>query len=302
MQRLSYSPLFADDGAGAGRKAAPAEEETSTPVQRLQRATLDGMDGAPDASGAAPRDGASASTLPYRQATSLLDCIRIMGADNADECRHEILGTPRQVPPLCVPATDPTWSDFTGAPPSRTNFAAETDFHFDTAATDWGFSIIRAFFDSTSWRKPDAPQRQQVVSACQAFFAGQSGSFSLTPPAHQTCNASISANTSLQATTGTECETVLGAEIDRVVALESTRLLTHEQYHFRLACAMASKGTDALRGGSSRDPAAILRIVQTKANTLTSQYDTQTNHGCNAAQQSAWQTRIDAGLPGTTVP
>lgn len=32
--------------------------------------------------------------LPYREATELVDCIRIMGPESADLCRHEVLGTP----------------------------------------------------------------------------------------------------------------------------------------------------------------------------------------------------------------
>jgi len=37
-------------------------------------------------------------TLPYREATQLLECIRIMGEQNSAYCRHEVLGEP--MPPM----------------------------------------------------------------------------------------------------------------------------------------------------------------------------------------------------------
>ena len=46
----------------------------------------------------APRSGPG-GTLPYRQATELLECIRIMGEENAASCRHQVLGEPLP-PPL----------------------------------------------------------------------------------------------------------------------------------------------------------------------------------------------------------
>ena len=269
----------------------------------LQRAPRDPLQGDSDAgqSDVAMGPGAAAGRpLPYRQATNLLDCIRIMGEANADECRHQILGTPRPVPPICVPAGDPGWSDFTGTAPASSSFAAETDFHFEVMPTDWGFSIIRAIFDgASSWRKPPSgPTRAAVIADCLKFMPG--GTYNLT--AVPTCAAAIQPNPALQATTAAECTTVIGAEFDRVAAAESARLLKHEQYHFRLACAMASKGTAALRQASPQPADQIRNIVATKANNLTTLYDNQTTHGCNQASQDAWQQRIDGGLPGTTVP
>lgn len=42
--------------------------------------------------------GNMGGTLPYREATNLLDCIRIMGPGSEDYCNNEVLGTP--MPPL----------------------------------------------------------------------------------------------------------------------------------------------------------------------------------------------------------
>lgn len=45
------------------------------------------------------------STLPYRQATELADCIRILGPDARDECRQLVLGEkPRPRPPCDIAA------------------------------------------------------------------------------------------------------------------------------------------------------------------------------------------------------
>jgi|GEM_PF-5542529 len=57
-------------------------------ARRVQRLPLD--DAGPSATPSRP--GRGGSTLPYREATELLECIRIMGQDNADYCRQEVLG------------------------------------------------------------------------------------------------------------------------------------------------------------------------------------------------------------------
>jgi len=44
------------------------------------------------ASGPAPRRNQWGTTLPYREATELVECVRIMGEENAAYCRREVLG------------------------------------------------------------------------------------------------------------------------------------------------------------------------------------------------------------------
>jgi len=334
LQRLSYSPLFDDsateDAATATSAAGPAaaapaaaaaeapaaatqqakpDETAAGTVQTLQRAPMGGMDdgmgtGQPATAGAGSTpSGSHGGTLDRRQSMSLLDCIRVMGEDHADECRHQVLGTPRPTPPLCVPATDPTAADFTGTPPAKNRFAGKTDWHFAVAPTDWGFSIIRVFFDgATSWLKPavTSSNRPRIIAGCQsAVAAGKSFHFT---PSQQTCASSQQPDPSIQATTAAECETKIGAEFDRVAAIELARVLTHEQYHFRIACVMAGKGSEALKVSSPRPGDEIQHIVETKTRGLSTKYDTDTNHGCIAAKQAAWQTDIDAGLPTAKVP
>jgi hypothetical protein len=70
-------------------------------------------------------------------------------------------------------------------------------------------------------------------------------------------------------------------------------LLRHEQYHLDLAILMAQKATAAGHGGQ-----AAMNTLVSRCNNQTALYDTQTAHGTIAAQQSAWEGRIDAG----TVP
>jgi hypothetical protein len=81
--------------ASPGRPAAFAAAFGKVPVQAapgalLQRAPLIPSDREP-----LPRGG----TLPYRQATELADCIRIMGEANAAFCRQEVLGEPQPPAP-----------------------------------------------------------------------------------------------------------------------------------------------------------------------------------------------------------
>jgi hypothetical protein len=319
LQRLSYSPLFDESGAEAAADEsgmeAPNTEKTesgSGPVQILQRVPADFGGGTPNGKGVGPSGlpgPPSGSTLPYREATELLDCIRILGEANADYCHHVVLGVPLPAvpPPQCVPDRELTWADFTGTPPARSRFAADTAYHYEIVQRS-GFTIIQAILDSAkSWVRPaaaDATNRSatdcgRLVRQCTRSLKNNPGSWSLSPPAG--CAASISPDTSLAATTTAECDTVIGAECDSTAVQESERLLRHEQYHFKLACAIAGKGTAAVQAGSGTSQ-QILRSVRTKDSTLHSRYDAQTDHGCNQADQNGWEADIDGGLNAVTIP
>ena len=334
LQRLASSPLFDDSATEGGATetsasgpaaAAPTAGAAGTPAaatqpakpdetaagtaQTLQRAPMGGMDDgmgsgqpASSAAGSAP-GGAPGGTPDRRTTTQLLDCIHALGEDHADECRHQVLGSPRPTPPLCDPATGPAAAAFTGTPPAKTRFAGKTDWHFAGAPPDWGFSIIRVFFDgATSWMKPavTSTNRPQIIAGCQTAVAG--GKSFRFNPSPQRCASSLQPDPSIRATTAAECETKIGAEFDRVAAIELARVLTHEQYHFRIACVMAGKGSAALKVSSPSPAEDIRHTVETKARALSNQYDTETDHGCIAAKQAAWQADVDAGLPTTKVP
>ncbi|MDR4484434.1 MAG: hypothetical protein R3B95_14700 [Nitrospirales bacterium] len=101
----------------------------------MQRASLDDLDASPR-----PRGG----TLPYREATALLDCIRIMGEQNAAYCRQEVLG---EAPPQPIQPTHHLVSGITTPQPinvqlnpnGTTNFqvnGANVVFNPDAQSTD----------------------------------------------------------------------------------------------------------------------------------------------------------------------
>jgi len=254
--------------------------------------------------------------LPYREATNFASCMEIMG--DSEYCNEEVLGIPRPPPPpppspvTCVPAQPLTWADFTGAPSAGSTFHALTSFSFASQTSggrDW---VVATFNGSSSWVRPQSadPTNRTLngcatpVSRCETFFdglaPGATGWQSL--GAGTGCAASPQPDTSLRATNRGECESVLGTECDRVAALESARLLHHEQLHFDLACAMAAKGNAALAATPAPNTQTILTAVRTKSGTQTTAYDNQSNHGCNAASQAAWDTRVAQGLPAVTVP
>jgi hypothetical protein len=253
--------------------------------------------------------------LPYREATEMYECQAMLGPGSEDYCREQVLGemtasTPQPAPPppvTCDPNRALTWGDFAGPVPVST-FSARTAFHFDFA-TDNGRQIIRAFLDATSWVKPqfgDPTNRavngcQPHVDSCVTALTGQTGAWRSLGAAAG-CAASPSPNTALRATNTGECETVLGTECDRVALLESARLLRHEQLHFSLACEMAKKGTTHLFSNPSANAQTILTAVRTRTNTLTTQYDNQSAHGCNAGPQATWETNVANGLPNVTIP
>jgi hypothetical protein len=202
-----------------------------------------------------------------------------------------------------------TWPDFTAAlPKGGSPFSAETHFHFELGSAG-GQQIVKAIFEpAASWVKPqfaNAGTRAQNgcadhVDKCVRHFeaeeqAGREGAtFGPLKPLPG-CAASVVPDRSKIATSKDECETVYGAECDRVAGLESARLLAHEQAHYDLACALARKGTEEIMGGQAAD--AMLASVRRNSATQTSLYDTQAAHGCNGTAQARWEGDIRAGLP-----
>lgn len=207
-------------------------------------------------------------------------------------------------PTTCQPDRALTWKDFPGKPSGTS--AATTRWHF-TLVTSKGGPSVRAVLDRTSGvseraRHPDDRTKNGCkanVQACEAFFAKGTGTFHLT--SGKTCDASIDADPSVVATSASECATVLGNECDRVAMLDSERLLQHEQYHWNIACLLASKGTQALQSGAIKTGAEALTAVDDKSSTVTRQYDNETAHGCNAASQEAWEQDVSKGLPKVTI-
>jgi len=295
-------------------------QHTNLPVQRLQRETMDDSFSSRRRSADSPlhREG----TLPYREATELLACIRIMGESNAAYCRQQVLGEEPSLLGLsssaaapaqpafaqCVPNRALTWADFTGAPSGSTS--AFTAYDYPTATTPNGTRIQAVFNSGRSFVRPrfGNPTDPALngcaanITQCESFFppGTTGGSFALDSTPSATCPAAVRADPSVVAASLGDCSGIIAAECQRVAQAESDRLLRHEQLHFDLACVLAGKANAALAAS------AALTTVQSALNTkdaqLTSQYDTQTNRGCIAAQQATWETNVRAGLTNVTIP
>jgi hypothetical protein len=142
------------------------------------------------------------------------------------------------------------------------------------------------------------------VTACETAFdtlaaRGQTGWWALNTAPDATCPAAAPPRGD-HATKKAECATVVPKDFTDWAVAESMRLLKHEQTHLALTCAMAKKGNDALDTGSTF--VAVDATIHTKLATAQSQYDAQSQHGCNAAQQSTWETNIAAGLTAIKLP
>ncbi|WP_416138191.1 DUF4157 domain-containing protein [Halomonas sp. HK25] len=241
----------------------------------------------------------------------------------AHECVHATPADPTE----CDPARALSWADFSASPPRRHRFDALTHSSLrpraintallrcmpDSAVAAGASSrAVQAFFNpARSWVKPafsnptnpasNSCRRQ--VARCQAHFTrltrrGQTGNFALSTTANRGCPASAIPRGD-QATSHAECATVVAADCrDRAVA-ESARLLAHERGHFNLSCAMATKANGMLAATPDFD--ALLRAARTTLARQQSLYDGQTNHGCNASRQAAWEAAIAAGLPAVTI-
>lgn len=241
----------------------------------------------------------------------------------AHECVHATPADPAE----CLPARALTWADFRARAPRRSRFGAMTHSSLrarpfntallrcmpgSTAAAGAPSRAVQAFFNpARSWvkpasRNPTAPATNGCrprVRQCQAHFTrltrrGQTGSFAMSTAADPDCPAGATARGD-QATNRAECATVVAADCrDRAVA-ESARLLAHEQGHFKLSCAMATKANGML--ATTPDFNALLAAARTTLARQQRLYDGQTNHGCNASSQAAWNADIAAGLPAVTI-
>jgi hypothetical protein len=265
-------------------------------------------------------DGSSSigrgTTLPYREATELAACVRIMGEENVLFCRQQVLGEDQPVaappsPPFiaCEPNRVLTWADFTGAP--STSSSAFTAYDFPTATLASGGTRLRAVFNaSRSFVRPPfgTPTDSALngcdanVTHCESFFPpGSTGSsFALNSTPSASCPAAVRASSSVVASSKADCTGIIATECQRVAQAESDRLLRHEQLHFDLACVLVNKANGALAVGAALP--AVQSALTAKDSALTTQYDGDTQSSCLAVPQATWATNIGAGLPAVTIP
>ena len=87
------------------------------------------------------------------------------------------------------------------------------------------------------------------------------------------------------------------AACDADAQSESARLLRHEQLHFDIGCTLVRRAN-----GSTKARDVIRTWLTANFQPQKTLYDTQTQHGCIAAQQTAWETRVAGGLTAVTGP
>jgi len=90
-----YAPGTSEGRRLLGHELTHTLQQSGRAHPSIHRSPEDGgLHGSPDRSELVPPDPRSQGTLPYRQATDLLECIRIMGEEDASFCRQEVLGEP----------------------------------------------------------------------------------------------------------------------------------------------------------------------------------------------------------------
>ena len=201
----------------------------------------------------------------------------------------------------CDPARALTWADFTGTPPAGT-----TDGAFTSLAWSDNGTRFRSVMDpAASWVVPTvsgagaratngcAPE----VRDCRAAFDGLAPGSTVTVPRGAPTGCPASAFTNANATTRGECETAIGAACDADARSESARLLRHEQLHYDIGCTLVRRAN-----GSTKARDVIRTWLTANFQPQQTLYDTQTQHGCIAAQQTAWETRVAGGLTAVTGP
>ena len=114
------------------------------------------------------------------------------------------------------------------------------------------------------------------------------------------CPAAPQFDSTKKATNDAECDSVIGTECDRVKVEDSARVLKHEQLHFDIACVLTKKANAALAAGGNID--TIEKALKAKINAANKKYDDESKHGCDASQQSSWESDVNGGLTKVTVP
>ncbi len=204
---------------------------------------------------------------------------------------------------VCDPDRALTWADFTGTP-AQGDHAARTSYTFPRDSTSNPVRFRALLDGGNSWVKPKWKNPttradtgvQDAIDMCKKDLKADPDSpWVLDDTPDPDCPASPVPNSAVEATTIPECGTVIGPEGDRVAGLESSRLLAHEQLHFSIACVLVRKANAAVAAGKS------VSTIETKLSqtdgTVTSDYDDETDHGCKAAEQTSWNTKVANGLP-----
>lgn len=223
--------------------------------------------------------------------------------------------TPPAPPADCDRTTALTWSDFTGSVPSSSSYAAMTYARVNAVASNTRFQA--QFVGSSSWVKDRytlADRRMfsgipGQVTACSDLFArqepGTTGAYYdiRYAPSGPACASSHTLAASFRATSGGDC-TTYGTDADATGLRESNRLLAHEQRHYDIACAFATRANALIAGGVTF--ANVQTVVTNRLQPVQDLYDSESDHGCTASGQSDWdtnyRTKVDAEFSSLTPP
>jgi hypothetical protein len=304
IRRNSISPPLRSVTESDEDKKEPKDDKGEDSMQRLQRVpAIVGLD---DAGPKADLSGQRDNELLYQ----LAECEKQKGPD----------------PNECKPTTPPGWTDFNATPQMASPFAAVTASRINDVkapSQECWVSITGhagpprqfqgVFTSGLSWVKPrprDAGDPTKngsaaIISKCQSAFDAASAknminvTWNLSTAPDATCPASVRP-AGTKATTRAACSTVVATDFNNTEIAESARLLNHEQTHFKLTCALAKKANGLLWGGVSFG--TINAVIQARLSAAQGLYDTESQHGCNAAGQAKWQTEIANGLPSVKLP
>jgi Domain of unknown function (DUF4157) len=260
--------------------ALPGPDDATPGSGDITTGTVEPLVGAD--SGLVEEDGALAGEAPADGQPGVIEALPLQRDDaGAATVRY----------PAAFTVDPHEWGDFQGRP-DGSGFAAQTAPKISLDAN--GFTINALIDSAKSWVRPsaigDGKKRNsadaKVVADCHAGFRKGYSSYQVTPDA--TCPAGAAIASSPAATTDGECETVVGAALDRDRVAGTDRLFRHELYHMRLAYAVAASAKP------SSDRRADLAKVKRANNVYQGMYDDQTDHGCKLSQ-SSWEQKIDAG-------
>ncbi len=313
------------------RSAVSAEPEVNSDPREDEElrspeiAEEGGLAGTHEADGGFGYGGPASRLFPPPIDSSIEGAPLPRGLDrDALETERACLATAPPDPVDCDPARALTWGDFTANVPRRSRFGAMTSSSLRERAINTALTrcapytspqtrSVQAFFNpARSWVKPEFANASnpaqngcnRTVRRCRAFFdrearAGRVGAtFGMNNGPVRGCAASARARGD-QANARAQCATVVARDCRDARVAESARLLGHEQGHFNLTCAMARKANVMITSATSFP--ALLRAARTTLSRQQRLYDSQTNHGCIAAQQTSWETAIAAGLPGVVI-
>jgi len=285
-QAAVAQPAQADMG-GAAEDPAVGRPLTGAPCE----ADFSGLDGLKSDGG---RDGARNTEAGAGTAATEGVVQRQVGGSPAPPTAPPHQPDADEIPTSCDFPTN--FGPFQGTPPTPPVFSAFTKLNYPIDSASGGIHV--AMDESQSWVDTDqvtvggkrSGATARSVSACQQKFDSGGAWWGWRPAAN--CPAMAANSSAKRANTRTECETVIGAPLDAEGAVNAGLLLRHERYHVELGCATTVEANDLISKGGDKDSIRKRVIASHNKNNL-SAYDKDSEHGCNATQQAAWEARID---------